>query len=172
MTTNPTTRPSSPTRTTTSCNRCAVDAATVYVLGSDGKLWLEHAPFGTVPPKREQVDANVAGPGIADFGPLHAMDAATVYVLGSDGKVWLEHGPFGTVPPKREQVDTDIVGFRAVDAATAYVLQEVIIGPASHAICNLFQDVGPFHNVRGNRSTPPLAASPISVRSMGPRSTC
>jgi hypothetical protein len=35
-----------------------LDAATVYVLGEDdGNLWLEHGPFGTVPPKREQVEA-------------------------------------------------------------------------------------------------------------------
>jgi hypothetical protein len=26
------------------------------VLGTDGKLWLEFAPFGTVPPARTQVD--------------------------------------------------------------------------------------------------------------------
>jgi hypothetical protein len=31
----------------------------VVVLGTDGKLWLESAPFTKVPPTRTQVDANV-----------------------------------------------------------------------------------------------------------------
>jgi hypothetical protein len=30
------------------------------VLGTNGNLWLEHGPFGTVPPPRQQVDGNVA----------------------------------------------------------------------------------------------------------------
>jgi len=38
----------------------AVDAQTILVLGSDGFLWQEHAPFGTVPPLREPIDGNVA----------------------------------------------------------------------------------------------------------------
>ncbi|HUO39436.1 MAG TPA: hypothetical protein VMU34_17055, partial [Mycobacterium sp.] len=38
----------------------ALDAQTVYVLGCDGTLWLEHGPFGTVSPQREQVDARGA----------------------------------------------------------------------------------------------------------------
>ncbi len=80
---------------------------TIYVLGSDGNLWLEHsvnlispgAPgtFGQVPPPREHVDGNVAA-----FQPL---DPNTVYVLGSDGNLWLEHsigGKFGQVPPPRD----------------------------------------------------------------------
>jgi hypothetical protein len=29
------------------------------LVGSNGDLWLEHAPFGELPPKRQQVDGNV-----------------------------------------------------------------------------------------------------------------
>src|SRR5712691_10221649 len=38
-----------------------------FVLGSDLKLWLLHAPFGNVPPGRTLVDTNVIG-----FQPLGA----------------------------------------------------------------------------------------------------
>jgi hypothetical protein len=31
----------------------------LLVLGTDGKLWLEHGPFGNVPPPRTQIDGNV-----------------------------------------------------------------------------------------------------------------
>jgi hypothetical protein len=89
----------------------------VIVLGLNRNLWLEHAPFGTVPPKREQVDGNVAA--------FQAIDANTVYVLGTDGNLWLEHsvgGKFGKVPPPREQVDGNVEDFQAIDANNAYVL--------------------------------------------------
>jgi hypothetical protein len=38
----------------------ALSDTEVLVLGSDGKLWLEHGPFGNVPPPRQQVDGNIA----------------------------------------------------------------------------------------------------------------
>jgi hypothetical protein len=74
----------------------SIDANTIYVLGQDGKLWLEHGPFNSVPPPRQQVDGNVAA-----FDPV---DGNNIYVLGSDGKFWLEFGPFGRVPPNRQIV--------------------------------------------------------------------
>jgi hypothetical protein len=37
----------------------ARDSQTVLVLVNGGNLWLEHAPFGAVPPARQQVDGNV-----------------------------------------------------------------------------------------------------------------
>jgi hypothetical protein len=39
-----------------------VNTNDILVLGIGGNLWLEHAPFGAVPPaRRQQVDANVPG---------------------------------------------------------------------------------------------------------------
>jgi hypothetical protein len=66
----------------------------IIMLGIDGNLWLEEAPFGQVPPKRQQVDSHV--------WTFQAVDANSVFVLGSDGKLWLEHAPFGKVSPRRE----------------------------------------------------------------------
>jgi hypothetical protein len=73
----------------------------VFVLGTDGKLWLEEGPFGTVPPSRQQVDGDVQA--------FQAFSNAQVLVLGKDGKLWLEEGLFGTVPPPRQQVDGDVM---------------------------------------------------------------
>lgn len=72
----------------------------VWVLGTDGKLWLEQGPFGHVPPQRQQIDGNVRA-----FQPL---DLQHVLVLGTDGKLWLEQGPFGHVPPQRQQIDGNV----------------------------------------------------------------
>lgn len=92
----------------------ALDTNTIYVLGQDRTLWLEHGPFNSVPPLRQQVDGNVAA--------FDALDANTIYVLGRDGTLWLEHGPFGSVPPPRQQVDGNVAAFAALDANTIYVL--------------------------------------------------
>jgi hypothetical protein len=35
-----------------------LDSQTVLVLGTDGNLWLEHAPFGNSPPARQHVDGS------------------------------------------------------------------------------------------------------------------
>lgn len=88
----------------------------VFVLGGDGKLWLEEAPFGVkIPPKREQVDGNV--------WKFQALDTNTVYVLGRDKSLWLEQAPFGTkIPPKRDQVDGSVLSFQALDNKRVYVL--------------------------------------------------
>jgi hypothetical protein len=72
----------------------------ILVLGSDNKLWLEHAPFGNVPPGRFQVDANVVN--------FQAFSDSEIVVLGTDGKLWLERGPFGNVPPSRVQIDANV----------------------------------------------------------------
>ena len=37
----------------------ALSDTEVLVLGSNGNLWLEHGPFGEIPPPRQQVDGNV-----------------------------------------------------------------------------------------------------------------
>jgi hypothetical protein len=92
----------------------ALDADHMLVLGSDLNLWLEHGPFGQVPPPRSQVDGKVAA--------FQALDTDTVYVLGTDGNLWLEHAPFGRVPPQRSQVDAAVAAFQALDTETVFVL--------------------------------------------------
>jgi len=74
--------------------------AGVLALGTNGNLWLEHGPFGNVPPPRQQVDGNVEA--------FQGLSATEVLVLGTDGNLWLEHGPFGKVPPPRQQVDGNV----------------------------------------------------------------
>jgi hypothetical protein len=79
-----------------------LDATEAYVLGTDGNLWLENAPWGTtVPPSRQHVDGNVAA--------VQALSATQAYVLGTDGNLWLENAPWGTtVPPSRQHVDGNV----------------------------------------------------------------
>lgn len=114
----------------------AVDENTVYVIGSDGNLWLEQAPFGTIPPARIHVDSNVIG--------CAAVDANTVYVVGSDGNLWLEQAPFGTtLPPVRTHVDSNVVGCAAVDDTNVYVL-----GYDG----NLWLENGPFGTIPPSRT--------------------
>ena len=98
----------------------ALDTNTVYVLGEDGNLWLEHGgndEWGQVPPPRERVDGNVRA--------FQALDANNVYVLGSNGNLWLEHsvnGKFGQVPPPRDHVDGNVAAFQAMNSEQVYVL--------------------------------------------------
>ncbi len=92
----------------------AINPGEVYVLGSDDNLWLEHAPFGAVPPSRIQVDGNVS--------TFQAVDLGTILVLGTDGNLWLETAPFGNVPPHRIQIDSSVQAFQALDLNTIFVL--------------------------------------------------
>jgi hypothetical protein len=84
----------------------ALDATTVYVLGSDGKLWRETGDLNN----RSQVDANV--------GLFSALDATTVYVLGTDRKLWRETGDLNN----RTLVDSNVAAFQALDTTTVYVI--------------------------------------------------
>ena len=68
----------------------------VYVHGYWGNLWLERAPFGSVPPARDLVDANVFG-----FAPL---DDRTALIIGNDRKLWLANAPFGSAPPSQREL--------------------------------------------------------------------
>jgi len=38
----------------------AADVNNVLVLGTDGRLWREQAPWNTVPPQRQLIDGTVA----------------------------------------------------------------------------------------------------------------
>lgn len=87
----------------------------IFVLGTDGNLWLENAPFGQVPPSRVQVDANVATfqpPQIVRFE--HGAWDYGMLVLGTDGNLWAANPPFGHVPPSRIQVDATVQAFEWV----------------------------------------------------------
>jgi len=130
-----------------------LDENTVYVLGVDGNLWLEHSVgdlvgggWVQVPPPRDHVDANVAS--------IQALDPNTVYVLGTDGNLWLEHsisGKFGQVPPPREHVDGSVTAFQALDPNTVYVLGTDGNLWQEHSISGKFGQVPPpREHVDGN----------------------
>jgi hypothetical protein len=86
----------------------------IFVLGTNGNLWLEQPPFGTAPPKRTLVDTTVF--------TFQALSDQTVLVLGTDGNLWLEQAPFGKVPPARVQIDATVQAFQALDAQNVLVL--------------------------------------------------
>src|SRR5271166_2817004 len=111
-----------------------LNVTTVLVLGTDQKLWIEHAPFGNLPPTRQQIDGNVAA--------FDAVDENNVYVLGTDANLWLEFGPFGPVPPPRQPVDFSVADFDPVDANTIYVLDKD---------GNLWLEHDPFNSVPPTR---------------------
>jgi hypothetical protein len=93
----------------------ALSDTEILVLGSNGNLWLEEAPFGKVPPARQQVDANVKA--------FQALSDTEVLVLGINGNLWLEQGPFlGTIPPTRQQVDANVKAFQALSDTEILVL--------------------------------------------------
>jgi hypothetical protein len=107
-----------------------VDPQHILVLGTDNKLWMEQAPFGDVPPSRQQVDGNVWG--------FQAADVSHVFVLGADGNLWLEQAPFGNVPPSRQQVDGHVWSFGAID-----INHVLVLGTDD----NLWLEEAPFGNV-------------------------
>jgi uncharacterized protein (TIGR03437 family) len=92
----------------------ALSDSEVLVLGTNGNLWLEQAPFGKVPPSRAQVDETVQA--------FQALSTTEVYVLGSNGNLWLEQAPFGKVPPSRTQVDETVQAFQALSTTEVYML--------------------------------------------------
>ncbi len=100
----------------------------VFVLGSDGNLWLEEGPFGKqIPPFRIPVDGNVDL-----YASFSAFSAEEALVCGSDGNLWLEEGSFGTVPlpstsyppgPRsRTQIDGSVAAYWALDPGNIFVL--------------------------------------------------
>jgi hypothetical protein len=94
-----------------------VDANTVFVLGSNGNLWLELGPFGQPAPTywttRYPVDGNVLG--------FAVIDVNTVVVLGTDLNLWLETAPSSPPPLKhfwtdnRQLLDSNVVSFAILD---------------------------------------------------------
>jgi hypothetical protein len=86
----------------------------IFVLGTNGILWMEQPPFGSAPPNRVQVDGSVF--------TFQALSDQTVAVLGTDGNLWMEQAPFGKVPPARQQVDGNVQAFQALDSENVVTL--------------------------------------------------
>ena len=84
----------------------AIDAATIFVLGTDGALWRETGDFHN----RVKV-----GQPISAFNYVAAGDAT--YVLTPNHILWRKIGDGAP-----EQVDHDVAAFHAVDAGLVYVL--------------------------------------------------
>ena len=99
---------------TQSFHQIMSDTQNLFVVGTDRSLWLEQAPFGTVPPARKQIDRNVL--------TAQPFDTSNVFVLGEDRSLWLEMAPFGRVPPPRQQVDDNVVTSEAIDLQHVFVL--------------------------------------------------
>jgi hypothetical protein len=100
--------------TTQSFQNLYADAQNVFVVGTNRDLWLEQAPFGTVPPARERIDGNVL--------TAQPFDINDVFVLGNDRNLWLERAPFGNVPPARQQIDGGVEISQAIDLQHVFVL--------------------------------------------------
>jgi hypothetical protein len=92
----------------------ALDASTVYVLGTDGNLWREFDTWNNALKPRNQVDRNVSA--------FQALDASTVFVLGTDGSLWREFSTWNNTRRPRNYVDGSVQAFQALDINIAYVL--------------------------------------------------
>jgi len=84
----------------------AIDAKTVFVLGTDGALWREHGNMH---------DRAKIGQPVAAFAYL--ADADTTYVLTPSHFLWRQKGT-----ETSKQVDQDVAAFHAADAHLVYVL--------------------------------------------------
>jgi hypothetical protein len=103
-----------------------------YVLGSDGKLWLENAPWGNPPPSRQQV----GGSGLAAFCPV--IGTNQVLVLSTNGTLQLN--TLGQ-SPNGPQVDGNVAAFDG--NVTLNVQQAYVLG----ADGNLWLENGPWGTV-------------------------
>jgi hypothetical protein len=111
----------------------------VLVLGTDGNLWLEHAPFGVnVPPTRELIDGNVQA--------FQALDNLHGLVLGTDGNLWLEQARFGA-PPSLSFAPSSLALRPGLEASVSLNLSSVfptdVTVTLSPANANIFLDAQP-----------------------------
>jgi hypothetical protein len=103
-----------------------VNANAVFVLGSDGNLWLETGPWNGIQhtiDTRKQVDAQVTY--------FWAVDSKHVFVVGNDGNLWYETAPtpsdvngWGNVQAvidTRQQVDGRVAEFQVLNSRTLVV---------------------------------------------------
>jgi hypothetical protein len=123
----------------------------IFVLGSDGNLWLETGPFGDVAKTiatRSQVDATVSnlysqvGENRIWRTGFQALSPTEIFVLGTDGNLWQETSglPWNVVTTvaNRLQVDAHVGTFQVLDSNTVLVLG---------SDGNLWLETGPFGDV-------------------------
>ena len=85
----------------------------IFVLGTDGNLWLEKPPFGNPPPSRQHVDGNAF--------TFQALDNQTVLTLGTRRQLVAGARPIRERPPNREQVDGSVQAFQGLNSQTVFV---------------------------------------------------
>ena len=107
-----------------------------YVLGNDGKLWLENAPWGNPPPSRQEV----GGGGVVAFCPVDGTNQ--VLVLSTDGTLWLNTLGMGATAP---QVDGNVAAFDG--NVTLHVQQAYVLATDG----NLWLEQGPWGTVPPTR---------------------
>jgi hypothetical protein len=82
----------------------AIDANTVFVQSTDGKLWRETGDMRT---------RKLAASAVKAF--QYVPDGDTLYVLTSSGQLWRQAGG------KAQEVDHDVAAFHAADMNLVYV---------------------------------------------------
>src|SRR5690242_8235472 len=88
------------------------------VLGNDGNLWLEHGPFGTVPPSRTLIDG---GNGFGSFVTGFEAISDTEFLILRDttllsNDLWLQ------TPNTFAEIDEDVKGYHWLSDSEILVL--------------------------------------------------
>ena len=97
----------------------ALSLVDIFVVGTDGNLWLENAPWGRVPPKRQLIDGTVQA---FQTLPPQQEDTTQLFVRGYDGNLWFEQAPWGKVPPARTLLASNVLSF-SLEASSLLVLR-------------------------------------------------
>ncbi len=105
-----------------------------FVLGSDGNLWFESAPWGHPPPSRQEV----GGHGVLAFAPINENPPSQVLVLGTNHTLWLNTLGQGTSAP---QIDGNVAAFDG--NVTSGVQLAYVLGTDG----NLWLEHGPWGTV-------------------------
>jgi len=90
----------------------ALDGQHAFVLGSDGRLWAENGPWGSVPPSRSLVET-----GVKSFRGLSTLDGHRyVFLVRTDLTLWCEEVRPSHPGASPAAVDGNVVAFQPVDA--------------------------------------------------------
>jgi hypothetical protein len=109
-----------------------VNLTEAWVLGNNGNLWFESAPWGSPPPSRQQA----GGSGVTAFCPVAGTNQ--VLVLLGDGTLWLNTVGESSSGP---QVDGNVAAFDG--NVTLGVQQAYVLGQDG----NLWLERGPWGTV-------------------------